>query len=83
MDAKLTLSIKPEIIEKVKALVKQEGTSLSAEVEKYFLWKIKQAGMRENPLEKIRSLMKDAPVLSDEEIKQRIHEHRMSKYGGA
>ena len=79
MDAKLTLSIRPEIIEKVKALVKLEGTTLSAEVEKFFLYKLKHAGMRETPLEKIRSLMRDAPKLTDDEIKERIHEHRMKQ----
>ena len=85
MDAKLTLSIRPDIIVRAKAWARKEGKSLSAAIEELLEKAIHQQSQAKNSLDIIRELgaqKKSGRLLSDEEYEQRKKEYLTKKYGG-
>ena len=85
MDAKLTLSIRPDLIVRAKAWARKEGKSLSAAIEELLDKAINQDNQRKSPLDIIRELgaqKKSGHSLSDEEYEQRKKEYLTKKYGG-
>jgi len=83
MNAKLTLSLDKEVIERAKEYAKERGMSLSKFVENYLKATSSQASVKkEVPMTPIvKSLRGTLPKLSDEEMKKAIVEHLEKKHG--
>jgi hypothetical protein len=85
MDAKLTLSIRPDVIARAKEWARKEGKSLSAAVEELLDKAIRQDAREKSSLDIIKELgaeRKSDRHLTDEEYEQRKRDHLMMKYGG-
>lgn len=81
MDAKLTLSIRPDVIEKAKAWALQTGTSISAAVEEFLEKKVEAAAQKETSLDVIRRLSKGVRQYSDEELEEQKRAYLEKKHG--
>ncbi len=84
MNAKLTLSLDKEVIERAKEYAKSKGISISQMVENFLKISTNQKSTNEDwekelsPL--IKSLSGVIPPLSDKEVKQEYKEHLEKKY---
>ena len=81
MDAKLTLSIRPDVIEKAKAWAREQGTSLSAAVEELLEKAVAHSKQKETSLDRIKRLARNTPTVTDEELEQARFEYLTKKHG--
>ncbi len=79
MDAKLTLSIRPDVIARAKEWARKEGKSLSSAVEEYLDKITQQSSQKKSALNTIRELgaQMAEQAITDEEVAARIHQQRM------